>query len=202
MKAISLWQPWATLIALGHKRIETRSWGTSYRGLIAIHAAKRKMTWDEIELLEDLNFNLGLEIPITEDETQWPRGAIVAVAHLSDCYQMTTDDIEEQTVLEEHVGGWAPGRYAWVLRGVAPINPPVPARGAQGLWEWNPGPYAVVERAATIHQAIAEDLPTIVHCTACGHQETVDPAHCLATGWPRHCGETMHLGKPKEGSTK
>lgn len=40
MQALSLWQPWATLIAIGAKTIETRSWGTRYRGRIAIHAAK------------------------------------------------------------------------------------------------------------------------------------------------------------------
>jgi len=41
MKALSLWQPWASAIALGSKRIETRGWATSYRGPLAIHAAKR-----------------------------------------------------------------------------------------------------------------------------------------------------------------
>jgi hypothetical protein len=41
MKAISLWQPWATLVAIGAKTIETRGWSTSYRGPIAIHAAKK-----------------------------------------------------------------------------------------------------------------------------------------------------------------
>ena len=40
MKAISLTQPWATLVAIGAKQIETRSWGTPYRGELAIHAAK------------------------------------------------------------------------------------------------------------------------------------------------------------------
>jgi hypothetical protein len=40
MKGLTLTQPWATLIAIGAKRIETRSWSTSYRGPIAIHAAK------------------------------------------------------------------------------------------------------------------------------------------------------------------
>jgi hypothetical protein len=39
MKALTLWQPWATLIANGTKTIETRSWSTSYRGPLAIHAA-------------------------------------------------------------------------------------------------------------------------------------------------------------------
>lgn len=41
MKAISLWQPWATFIAIGEKWLETRSWSTSYRGPLLIHAAKR-----------------------------------------------------------------------------------------------------------------------------------------------------------------
>lgn len=47
MKAVSLWNPWAAAIAAGIKKIETRSWTTSYRGPLAIHAAKRKMTPDE-----------------------------------------------------------------------------------------------------------------------------------------------------------
>ena len=43
MKAITIWQPWATLLPLGVKLYETRSWATSYRGPIAIHAAALKL---------------------------------------------------------------------------------------------------------------------------------------------------------------
>lgn len=43
MKVISLLQPWASLVILGHKKIETRSWNTKYRGDLLIHASKR---WD------------------------------------------------------------------------------------------------------------------------------------------------------------
>lgn len=42
MKALSLWQPWATLIAIGAKQYETRGWSTPYRGPLIIHAAKTK----------------------------------------------------------------------------------------------------------------------------------------------------------------
>jgi len=42
IKAISLWQPWASLVIGGHKQFETRSWRTRYRGLLAIHAARSK----------------------------------------------------------------------------------------------------------------------------------------------------------------
>ena len=41
MKTLTLLQPWAMLVALEAKRIETRSWGTWYRGPLAIHADKR-----------------------------------------------------------------------------------------------------------------------------------------------------------------
>ena len=43
MRAISLWQPWASVVALGSKRIETRHWSTGHRGPLAIHAAKRRV---------------------------------------------------------------------------------------------------------------------------------------------------------------
>ncbi len=50
MKALTLWQPWASLIAIGAKSIETRSWATPYRGRLAIHAAARK---PEVWMMED-----------------------------------------------------------------------------------------------------------------------------------------------------
>ena len=42
IKALSLWQPWASAIAVGYKHYETRSWKTDYRGWLGIHAAKTK----------------------------------------------------------------------------------------------------------------------------------------------------------------
>jgi hypothetical protein len=53
MKAITILQPWASLIACGAKQIETRRWATSYRGPIAIHTGKqwemyrRKLTYQD-----------------------------------------------------------------------------------------------------------------------------------------------------------
>jgi hypothetical protein len=43
MKAISIRQPWASLIVAGYKTIENRTWDTGYRGPLLIHAGKR---WD------------------------------------------------------------------------------------------------------------------------------------------------------------
>lgn len=64
MKAISLTQPWATLVHLGAKRVETRSWYTSYRGQLVIHAAKGYPRWAR-DLTETPAFQaaLGRDIP-------------------------------------------------------------------------------------------------------------------------------------------
>jgi hypothetical protein len=91
VKAISLWQPWASFIASGAKRIETRSWATSYRGPIAIHAAKRKILKEIKELAEYEEYRAALRIPVEEEEDleveaatkkmlTLPYGAIIAVA--------------------------------------------------------------------------------------------------------------------------
>lgn len=104
MKALSLWQPWASAIALGSKRIETRDWPTRYRGLLAIHAAKRKhkgelphfqCTWNWCGALADAGLVMGgwqwLEDPL-------PFGAIVATCRLVDCRPtgaFTGDELDE-----------------------------------------------------------------------------------------------------------
>ena len=43
MKALSLTEPYATLIRKGIKTIETRSWKTSYRGKLYIHASSTRI---------------------------------------------------------------------------------------------------------------------------------------------------------------
>lgn len=84
MKAITVWQPWATLLATGQKHNETRSWKTSYRGEILIHAAKT----DHSGIL--------LHIPMEELKhfqdagvvNKLPTGAIIGKANLVDCFQI------------------------------------------------------------------------------------------------------------------
>lgn len=127
MKALSLWQPWASYVAVGMKRFETRHWTTRYRGPLAIHAAARKLTADERSLLA------AYPLPIGSGEM--PFGAIVATAELVGVFEMPDRDydISEQ---EETLGNWAPGRFAWDLRNVVRLPEPVPAKGAQGFWEW------------------------------------------------------------------
>lgn len=98
MKAISIWQPWATLVAIGRKRVETRAWSTSYRGPIAIHAARR---WDSKlscmcrtykpirdALCTDLEIARRIEAPeelARGVDPFLPLGCIVATARLVAC---------------------------------------------------------------------------------------------------------------------
>lgn len=84
MKAISIRQPWAWLVATGQKDIENRTWATSFRGRILIHASK-DMTRREYEDVEDfLHWSgIGVRQAITlPPMRELARGGIVGVATL------------------------------------------------------------------------------------------------------------------------
>lgn len=137
MKAITLTQPWASAVALGYKRVETRSWRTTYRGPIAIHAAKGFPGY--AKEFAGLEFAAG-RFP----DGRLPRGAIVARAVLRDCERteeaaITISQADARWWGLEHLyGDYAPGRWAWFLSEIEPLAEPVFVRGALGLWEWEP----------------------------------------------------------------
>lgn len=80
MKAITIWQPWASLLATGAKQYETRSWATSYRGPIAIHAAKKDIS-DVLHILPRHLANKMKETIGTELK-DLPTGSVIATAEL------------------------------------------------------------------------------------------------------------------------
>lgn len=141
MKAITIWQPWASLLVSGQKKYETRSWATSYRGLIAIHAAKRPVRqtidalaagngWDTLERFESL-------FPGHGELAQLSTGAIVGKALLVRCNLIDEAFVATLTPQERDLGDFTLGRYAWEFSDMVQIAPPIPVRGAQGLWEWS-----------------------------------------------------------------
>lgn len=177
MKAITIWQPWATLLPLGIKQFETRSWATSYRGPIAIHAAAIKVpqVMKKLFPLGEWNYHpdyaekmafldaiaKGLKGVYTDREIMdllngFPTGSVVATARLIGCHKISfphgfplpkdsTPYSYKQGeryftpgTVEFALGDWTPGRYAWEFADMKPI-PPVPAKGKQGLWEWDGG---------------------------------------------------------------
>lgn len=146
IKALTLWQPWASLVACGAKKIETRSWSTTYRGPLAIHAAGK---WNT-ELLSMLSIwqiqtglapLIGMLLDLSKQtwsgvkEEHLPRGAVIAVCNLIDC--VPTDDLTQKQIgTERYFGDFSLGRYAWILEDVRQLPEPIPAKGRQGLWNW------------------------------------------------------------------
>ncbi|MTI83471.1 MAG: ASCH domain-containing protein [Firmicutes bacterium] len=142
MKAITLYQPWATLVALGAKKIETRSWATKYRGPLAIHAGK---TIDKVNCLKT-----EIVIPLNEHGyvliNDLPTGAVIATCNLVDCIEMTDDFLRRIVSSQEYeLGHYEIGRYAWLFENIEPLPEPVPARGRQRLWEWRPPEGVVID---------------------------------------------------------
>lgn len=137
MKLISLWEPWATLMAIGAKRIETRSWSTPYRGWLAIHASKGGLSKRNLaDCLNESVFRLALAgEPLS-------LGCIVAVVRLVDCCPMEDrgclpgvfrDYPALDTPQEREFGDFSEGRWAWVTEDLFRLPTPIPFRAKQGL---------------------------------------------------------------------
>lgn len=133
MKALTLWQPYASAIAVGLKKYETRSWKTSYRGPLVIHASVKPLT-KEYKLLANQ-----YDIPIVY-------GKIVAIAELTDCQIMTQELIDIQSQVEINLGDWRVGRYAWKLKNIRLLKPHTKIAGHQGLWNISPDLCVISER--------------------------------------------------------
>ena len=125
MKLISLTQPWASLVMVGLKKFETRSWDTAYRGDIAIHATKGPV--DEMALQQ-----IRLTLPEVA-QLSMPRGAVLAVVKLISCDEMTQAMVWSADDRELAVGDWRPGRFALELADLRPLAIPLPiSMGSRG----------------------------------------------------------------------
>lgn len=154
MRGFSLWQPWATLMRLDEKRFETRSWSTSYRGLVAIHASKNR---EELELCLEEPFRSVLVAGGIHKIGNLPFGAFVAIAQLVSIYRTDDPDLGRDRarlggVHEEAFGNYGPDRYAWFMTDLRPLAKPVPARGFQGLWTLEPAMVGLLESQLTVGQ--------------------------------------------------
>jgi hypothetical protein len=140
MKALTITQPWATLIAVGAKRIEMRSWPTKYRGPIAIHSSKA-FPKDCFRLCRTEPFLSILIKCGLNKEADLPLGSIIATANLVECIQtelmpknILYPPVVAMTAHEYDFGDFGPGRYGWILDNVRALKTPIPCKGSLGLW--------------------------------------------------------------------
>lgn len=137
MRALTLTQPWATLIVIGAKRVETRSWGISYRGDLVIHAGsvygplQRAMAWREPFYRYLAPFLRSGDLPT---------GQIIGVARLVDTVpirgvpHLELPGVPKPDEDEYAFGDYRPGRWAWLMIEGRPLAAPIPCRGQLGLW--------------------------------------------------------------------
>lgn len=128
MKALTICQPYASLICNGQKRIENRSWPTNYRGPLLIHAGKNK------DWLKTWNVRRDGQLP-----HPLPMGAVVGLAKLVACYHLPSIRQNKIQLPQQH--SWIPhhrhteGPALWVLEDVQRLREPIPWNGKQGLWD-------------------------------------------------------------------
>lgn len=154
VKALSLWEPWASLMRYGVKKIETRSWSTGYRGLLLICASKR---WTrEMQAAAEPLFSgvLRHRPDIDELDMEVHPGmavALVQLVHVAHTEHLTSNvgvtvAVRERIAhkrfyqalpasMEFNLGDYSPGRYGWCTEPIDTDFEPFAVRGAQGLFE-------------------------------------------------------------------
>lgn len=129
MKVLSIKEPWATLIVSKQKYIETRSWKTSYRGELYIHASKKLINKKDEKIQELLKL-----LPTQEMNY----GKIICKCELVDCIYMDEKFINEikQNKQEYICGYYKIGRFAWILEKMELIQPKIEAKGKLNIWNF------------------------------------------------------------------
>lgn len=117
MKALSLWQPWASLIYDGRKEIETRHWPMLYRGPLAIHAAMKV----DKEACREFGY----------DQLMIPRGAILCIVAVIGCVRFP-----HPLAPPDPYGDFYEGRYGFLLTMKEKFEKPISVKGHQGIWNW------------------------------------------------------------------
>lgn len=126
MKALTIREPFATLIKDKVKIYETRSWKTNYRGEIYIHAAKTK------------SISSNVNIASTYLKSKENPEHIICKCLLKDCIYMDEDFINEvkKNKKEYNSGRYEIGRYAWQLEVIEVLKEPIYAKGQLGIWNF------------------------------------------------------------------
>jgi hypothetical protein len=132
MRVLSLWEPWATLMALRLKKFETRDWAGS-RGVTAVHAAKKKFNPADYgpAFIEQLKVD-GVDLKALA------YGCVVCIVDFTRFYR--TEVIRARLDRRELCyGNYADGRKAWESEFIRKFDDPIPLVGHQGFFGWPEG---------------------------------------------------------------
>jgi len=122
MKALSVRQPWAWLIVAGYKDVENRTWATSFRGRIYIHASK-SLDKTGLILIASGGMNINHDIrDAVSHKNWWAFGAIIGEVEIVDCVAQSDSS-------------WFSGPYGFVLEKPLLYERPIPCRGKLGFFE-------------------------------------------------------------------
>ena len=132
-KALSLLQPWASLVVKGVKQVETRSWQTGHRGPLLIHASLGKK-----------GKVLAYQLPFSKyiaDFDSLPFGAIIGQVQLEDVLPVehlfySAEKLAALTLEEKAFGDYTKGRYAWMLSAPLIFEEIIPVKGGLGIWNY------------------------------------------------------------------
>lgn len=128
MRAISLWQPWASLWLSEHKVHETRHWPTPFCGWVLVHAAKKFPSLAPDDAMCDmLHRSYGADWRKT-----LPTGAIIGAVQLLSCMRM--DLTSPEHIEDMWCGNWSDERFAWRRGEFLRLATPIPYRGQQGFF--------------------------------------------------------------------
>lgn len=131
VRAISLWQPWASLWLSPRKIHETRHWPTDYRGHLVVHAAKKLVS----ECGEEVD-----EICIAEFGSMWrrtlPRGALIGIVDLVSMIRSEEFAPACRPDASNIIcGDWSHGRWGWQRDdNYQRFDTPIPYKGQQGFF--------------------------------------------------------------------
>ena len=122
MKALTIKQPWASLIIEGYKKYEFRSWKTNYRGKVLIHAGA-SVDKKDMERFSHLNL-------------KYPSKRIIAEVEIEDCLELT-DKLNQEIISENNIayGNKERTGYAWKLDNVRKIKSDKIIKGKLSLWD-------------------------------------------------------------------
>ena len=156
MKVISIKQPWASLIIEGYKKFEFRSWATSYRGKVLIHASQNTDK-NLMDRFKSLNIS-------------YPKGQIIGSVYITDCIKVE-EEFENELIKENELvyGNKSPERkYAFKLEKIEKFKNPINARGNLSFWNYyteeealnlmNDISYGFMDKNKKIHQNFNESF--------------------------------------------